>query len=87
MTTPQGKRRITVTIDAQLLEAIDRISKNRSATIEKALRLWHAHQVEEQLLAFYQHRPERDETEEIQWAQATQFNAFDAWQQESPWHS
>jgi hypothetical protein len=38
MTSGSGKRRVTITIDAKLLDAINQVSKHRSAVVE-ALRI------------------------------------------------
>lgn len=78
----QGKQRVTVTIDAKLLSAVDRLSQNRSAAIEEALHLWHRQQIEAQLQRFYTHRNSQSLQEEEQWAQATQDKAIASWENE-----
>jgi hypothetical protein len=81
-----AKRRVSVTIDAALLDAIDQFSDNRSAVIEAALRLWQAQQVQDQLRQFYQNRPQSDIQNETTWAQETQDNAIQQWDNDSPWN-
>jgi len=68
MSPSPPKRRISVTIDAELLEAIDQFADNRSAAIEEALRLWRIQQIENQLRQYYQHRSQADIQEEERWA-------------------
>ena len=68
MTAPPTKRRVSVTIDADLMDAIDRLSDNRSAVIEEALRLWRTHKINEQLRQFYQSRSLTDIEFEETWA-------------------
>ncbi len=63
------KRRVSVTIDAALMDAIDQLSENRSAVIEEALRLWRSHKIEEQLRQFYQNASQPDLSDEEQWAE------------------
>lgn len=63
-----NKRRVSVTIDADLLEAIDQFSDNRSAVIEEALRLWRVQKIEDQLRRYYQTRSQADIEAEEQWA-------------------
>ncbi|MBD0334778.1 MAG: hypothetical protein ICV62_04765, partial [Cyanobacteria bacterium Co-bin13] len=76
MANAPNKRRVSVTIDADLLDAIDQLSDNRSAVIEEALRLWQAQQIQSQLRQFYQNRSQSDLQEEETWAQETQDNAL-----------
>jgi hypothetical protein len=80
-----AKRRVSVTIDAALLDAIDQCSDNRSAVIEEALRLWQAERIQAQLRQFYQTRPQRDSQAELDWAQDTQDNAIQQWDDDRPW--
>ncbi|ASC70260.1 hypothetical protein XM38_011960 [Halomicronema hongdechloris C2206] len=68
MSTSSTKRRVSVTIDADLLDAIDQFSDNRSAAIEEALRLWRVQKIQEQLQQYYQSRRQADVEEEEQWA-------------------
>jgi len=68
MSTSSTKRRVSVTIDADLLDAIDQFSDNRSAAIEEALRLWRVQKIQEQLRQYYQSRRQADVEEEEQWA-------------------
>ncbi|MGF1577481.1 MAG: ribbon-helix-helix domain-containing protein [Cyanophyceae cyanobacterium] len=79
MSSISGKRRVTVTIDAGLIDAIDQVSDNRSAVIEAALRLWRATQIETQMAQFYQNRPADDSQAEVEWAQETQEQAMQTW--------
>lgn len=63
-----SKRKVTVTVDSGLLEAIERHTAgqiasspaNRSAMFEKALRLLRQQQIDEQIRKFYQNRPQVD---------------------------
>ncbi len=83
MSQLQGKQRVTVTIDAKLLKAVDQLSENRSAAIEEALHLWHRQQIEAQLQRFYTNRNSPSLQEEEQWVQATQDKAIDSWEKEA----
>jgi metal-responsive CopG/Arc/MetJ family transcriptional regulator len=67
-----NKRRVSVTIDADLLEAIDQLSDNRSAVIEEALRLWRVQKIEDHLRRYYQTRSQADIEVEEQWATLAQ---------------
>ena len=49
MTNNSHKQRISITVDSQLLEEVDRMTKNRSAAVEEGLPLWRKQQIEEQL--------------------------------------
>ena len=86
MANAPNKRRVSVTIDADLLDAIDQISDNRSAIIEEALRLWQAQQIQDQLRQFYQNRPQSDIQNETTWAQETQDAALQQWDNDSAWN-
>ncbi|WP_036481672.1 ribbon-helix-helix domain-containing protein [Myxosarcina sp. GI1] len=79
MTNNSSKQRISITVDSQLLEEIDRLTKNRSAAVEAGLRLWHKQQIEEQLRNFYQNRSQKDIEFEQEWARSTQEQAIAAW--------
>jgi metal-responsive CopG/Arc/MetJ family transcriptional regulator len=92
------KRRISITVDAKLLDEIDQwVSESsadgdadrdsdadRSLVFEEALRLWHAQKMAAQLTQFYQHRNQADAEFEEDWVEATQDEAIAAWNQESP---
>jgi metal-responsive CopG/Arc/MetJ family transcriptional regulator len=67
-----NKRRVSVTIDADLLAAIDQFSDNRSAAIEEALRLWRVQKIEDQLRQYYQTRSQAEIAAEEQWATLAQ---------------
>ncbi len=41
------KQRVLITVDAQVLAEIDKLTDNRSAAFEEALRLWRAKKIEE----------------------------------------
>ncbi|QQE67485.1 hypothetical protein GFS31_41980 (plasmid) [Leptolyngbya sp. BL0902] len=86
MANAPNKRRVSVTIDADLLDAIDQFSDNRSAIIEEALRLWQAQQIQDQLRQFYQNRPQSDIQNETTWAQETQDAALQQWDNDSAWN-
>ena len=47
MTNNSHKQRISITVDSQLLEEVDRMTKNRSAAVEEGLPLWRKQQIEE----------------------------------------
>lgn len=66
------KQRVSVTVDAQLLAEIDKLTENRSLAFEEALRLWRAKKIEEQLRRFYQNRSQADMKFEGEWAQFAQ---------------
>jgi Arc/MetJ-type ribon-helix-helix transcriptional regulator len=78
------KQRISITVDAHLLEEVDRMTKNRSAAVEEGLRLWRKQQIEEQLRNFYQNRSQVDIEFEKEWAEETQEQAIATWD-EFPW--
>jgi metal-responsive CopG/Arc/MetJ family transcriptional regulator len=66
------KQRISITVDSQLLQDIDRLTDNRSAAVEQGLRLWRRQQIEEQLRDSYLHpRLEVQQLEE-DWAELAQ---------------
>jgi metal-responsive CopG/Arc/MetJ family transcriptional regulator len=65
----QSKPRISVTVDAQLLEEIDRLTDNRSAAVEEGLRLWKRQQIEQQLRQSYLNQTPSDVELEREWTQ------------------
>ncbi|MEM8831964.1 MAG: hypothetical protein AAGE96_21805 [Cyanobacteria bacterium P01_G01_bin.19] len=79
MTTNSQKQQISITVDTKLLQEIDKLTKNRSAAVEEGLKLWRKHQVESQLLEFYQNCSESDESFEQEWTDDTQEQAISAW--------
>ncbi|MBE9112473.1 ribbon-helix-helix protein, CopG family [Nodosilinea sp. LEGE 07298] len=72
MANTPNKRRVSITLDAELLDAIDRLSDNRSAVIEEALRLWRNQKIDDQLRQFYQSRSQADLDQEEAWAEFAQ---------------
>lgn len=72
MSNSSQKQRISITVDSQLLEEVDQMTKNRSAAVEEGLRLWRKQQIEEQLRNFYQNRSQTDIEFEKDWAQFSQ---------------
>ncbi|NJO97202.1 MAG: hypothetical protein HC764_15265 [Pleurocapsa sp. CRU_1_2] len=68
------EQRISITVDARLLEEVDQMTKNRSAAVEQGLRLWRKQQIEEQLRNFYQNRSQATSEFEFEqeWAQFSQ---------------
>lgn len=68
MVVPSNKRRVSVSIDADLLKAIDQVSDNRSAVFEEALQLWRIQKINEQLRQYYQTQSQADLDHEAQWA-------------------
>jgi metal-responsive CopG/Arc/MetJ family transcriptional regulator len=72
MAAASNKRRVSVTLDAELLDAIDRLSDNRSAVIEEALRLWRNQKIDDQLRQSYQSQSKADLEHEEQWAEFAQ---------------
>ena len=84
MSNSSQKQRISITVDSQLLEEVDRMTKNRSAAVEEGLRLWRKQQIEEQLRNFYQNRSQADVEFEKEWVEETQEQAISAWD-EFPW--
>ncbi|MGB5634649.1 MAG: hypothetical protein WBM44_20585 [Waterburya sp.] len=74
------KQRISITVDTQLLQEVDKLTKNRSAAVEEGLKLWRQQQIEEQLRHFYQNRSQADESLEQDWTEATQEQAISAWE-------
>ena len=79
MTTNSQKQRISITVDTQLLQEVDKLTKNRSAAVEAGLKLWRKQQIESQLRDFYQNRSQDDESFEQEWTDATQEQAISAW--------
>lgn len=79
MTTNSQKQRISITVDTQLLQEVDKLTNNRSAAVEAGLKLWRKQQIEGQLRHFYQNRSETDESFEQEWTEATQEQAISAW--------
>ena len=69
MMNSSPKQRISVTIDADLLDAIDRYADNRSAAVEEGLRLWQKQQVENQLRVFYRQQSLEEREREEVWAE------------------
>ncbi len=67
MSSPTQKRRISVTVNARLLDKIDKLTNNRSAALEEGLHLWYAKQVEEKLRKLYQNRSQADIKFEEEW--------------------
>lgn len=78
------KQRVSITVDAQLLDEIDKLTDNRSAAFEEGIRLWYAKQIEDQLRKFYEFRSQADIDDELAWTQATQNEAIASWD-EFPW--
>ncbi|PSN19145.1 hypothetical protein C7271_08785 [filamentous cyanobacterium CCP5] len=78
-----GKRRVSVTIDTALLDAIDQWSDNRFAVIEEALRLWQTQRMQAQLRQFYQNCPQSDIQDELTWTEETQDGALQQWDENS----
>jgi metal-responsive CopG/Arc/MetJ family transcriptional regulator len=72
MAAASNKRRVSVTLDADLLDTIDRLSDNRSAVIEEALRLWRNQKIDDQLRQYYQSQSKTDLKHEEQWAEFAQ---------------
>ena len=72
MTQPVTKQRISITIDAKLLQEIDQMTENRSAAVEAGLRLWHRQQIENQLRAFYQAQKPTDRQFDEDWGEFAQ---------------
>lgn len=68
MASLPNKRQVSVIIDADLLDAIDQLSDNRSAAIEEALRLWRIQKINAQLRQYYQAQPQSDLDDEEEWA-------------------
>lgn|GEM_PF-857910 len=72
MSYPLQKQRVSITVDSRLLAEIDKLTENRSAAFEEALRLWYAKKIEDQLRQFYQSRNQVDIVFEEEWAQFAQ---------------
>ena len=72
MANTPNKRRVSITLDAALLDEIDRLSDNRSAVIEEALRLWRTQKIDDQLRQFYHSRSQADLEQEDAWAEFAQ---------------
>ncbi len=79
MVNNSQKQRISITVDADLLAEVDRLTKNRSAAVEEGLRLWRQQQIESQLRNFYQNRSQADVEFEKEWTEETQRSAIASW--------
>jgi len=79
MINSSQKQRISITVDSQLLEEVDEMTKNRSAAVEEGLRLWRKQQLEERLIDFYQNRSQADIEFEQEWVESTQEQAIATW--------
>jgi len=78
------KRRISVTIDSELLETVDQLTDNRSSAFEEALRLWHAQKCQAKLRNFYQQQAQLDVNDAAEWVRETQDGAIAHWENEAP---
>jgi post-segregation antitoxin (ccd killing protein) len=72
MTQSNLKQRISITVDAQLLQQIDRLTENRSAAVEEGLRLWQRQQIENQLRQSYSNPRASEVDFEQEWTQLAQ---------------
>jgi metal-responsive CopG/Arc/MetJ family transcriptional regulator len=72
MPAPSSKQKISITVDSDLLQTIDRLTENRSAAVEEGLKLWYQHCIEEQLRHFYQNQRQTDQEMEETWGEFTQ---------------
>lgn len=72
MTQSSSKQRISITVDAKLLQNIDQMTANRSAAVEEGLRLWHQQQIENKLRAFYQSQKQLDRKFDRDWGEFAQ---------------
>ena len=72
MSSNSIKQRISITVDRELIQDIDKLTKNRSAAVEEGLRLWRRQQIEAQLRGFYKQRPQSDQEFEQEWAEFSQ---------------
>lgn len=68
MLTESQKLQISITLDADLLDQIDKLTDNRTAAVEEGLRLWYAKQIEDNLRKFYETRSQADIEVEEEWA-------------------
>lgn len=84
MATTPNKRRVSVTLDAVLLDDIDRLSDNRSAVIEEALRLWRIQKIDQQLRQYYQSQSKADLEHGELWAEFAQEQLDETLDQEGP---
>lgn len=72
MTQSSSKQRISITVDAKLLQDIDQLTENRSAVVEEALRLWRKQKIEGQLRAFYQSQNLTEQQFDEDWGEFAQ---------------
>lgn len=72
MPAPSSKQKISITVDSDLLQTIDRLTENRSAAVEEGLRLWYQHYIEGQLRHFYQNKNQADQEMEEAWGEFAQ---------------
>ena len=72
MLTETKKIQLSVTLDAELVDKIDRLADNREKAISEGLQLWIAKEIEDQLRKFYQNRPQSDIDFEEAWAEFAQ---------------
>lgn len=85
------KRQISIAVDAQLLDEIDKLAgeapgdseSGRSLIFEEALRLWRSQKIAAQLTQFYEDRSQSDVEAEEDWTEVTERGAIAAWDEES----
>jgi metal-responsive CopG/Arc/MetJ family transcriptional regulator len=72
MPASSSKQKISITVDSDLLQTIDRLTENRSAAVEEGLKLWYQHCIEAQLRHFYQNQNKDDQGMEKAWGEFAQ---------------
>ncbi len=72
MTSSDSQQRISITVEAKLLQDIDRMTENRSAAVEEGLRLWYRQENENQLRAFYQTQKPTERQFDQNWGEFAQ---------------
>ncbi|MEG4069064.1 hypothetical protein QUA42_17345 [Microcoleus sp. Pol11C2] len=60
MSNSAQKREVLVALDTEFADKIDKLTDDCTETIEQALRLWYAKQIEDKLGKFYQNRSQED---------------------------
>ncbi|MEG4408450.1 hypothetical protein [Microcoleus sp. MON2_D5] len=73
------KREVLVALDAEFAEKIDQLTDDWTETIEQALRLWYAKQIEDKLREFYQNRSQEDIEDEKEWFNLVEEQIEETW--------
>ena len=73
------KEQISVKVDREIIDKIDKITDNRSQAIEAGLQLWYVKKIEEQVRSFYENRPKSDIEDEREWLEFVEAQIEEVW--------